>query len=373
MPESYEERRARRAARAAASAALNERDPEKLKHWYELAGDEIKKDPKTGKEILPDPSKELAEVARVIESQKKEDTPAPTGGGTGFSGGFDENTVVPEAGTAINVKSNRNLVPKLPLGKDKHREIYSVTEATRTAQSKGRETPTQEELDYHAKEWDTMPNDSKLSWQQSPHGKKATENAIAAANSTKVENANDVNVARLRSRQKVAALALGSSEAADKFKSTGELLDENGDPERDWRKPFDISKVTSMNKLASTRKGFQKEGVALHTDPQHHQALSDHIDELVNRSSSSAPAHLQGNQFNVKDGLANASKEALARSAMAHALGMKDAAISHFRAAVNHAGDLAQAVHGVNSQPLNDWDKQDGIQSRYVKSVNEAK
>jgi hypothetical protein len=373
MPESYEERRARRAGRAAA----NERDPAKLKQWYELAGDEIKKDPKTGKEILPDPSKELAEVARVIESQKKEDTPAPTGGGTGFSGGFDENTIVPEAGTAINVKSNRNLVPKLPLGKDKHREIYSVTEATRTAQSKGRETPTQEELDYHAKEWETMPNEDKLNWQQSPHGKKATDDAInAQVTQPKTEQRRvyaEGEVKRSTIVKRAFEVAGPSDpDAVKRFKETGQLLDENGEAEKDWRKPWSLTAMTSRaERHAESRKIVL--GKAIHTDKQHHQDLSDHIDELVNRSSASAPAHLQGNQFNVKDGLANAAKESLARSAMAHALGMKDAAISHFRTAVSHAGDLAQAVHGVNSQPIKDWDNQEGIQTRYVKSVNEAK
>jgi hypothetical protein len=356
MADSYRERLAKKAQ---AHKELTERDPEKLKQWYELAG-----------EAAEDPDSQLKETARIINSEQQPKTPKSTGGGGGAS--FDENTIVPEAGTAINVKSNRNLVPKLPLGKAKHREIYSVTEATRTAQSKGRETPTQEELDYHAREWDTMPNESKLSWQQSPHGKKATDDAVNARVIEPKTEQRRVKAAGEVKRATIVKTAFDNSDAEKRFKETGELLDENGDTEKDWRKPWALTALTSQ----ASRHGESRKvilGKAIHTDAQHHQALSDHIDELVNRSSSSAPAHLQGNQFNVKDGLANAAKESLARSAMAHALGMKDAALSHFRAAVTHAGDLAQAVHGVNSQPLGDWDKQDGIQSKYVKSVNEAK
>jgi hypothetical protein len=177
---------------------------------------------------------------------------------------------------------------------------------------------------------------------------------------------------RTRFRDKVTSIGFSDHENnLEKFKTTGQLLDEDGNQEKDWRNAWKFVNITGKQKIHLNSKKIL-EGVAIHTDPQHHQALSDHIDDLVNRSSSSAPANLQGNQFNVKDGLANAAKESLARSAMAHAFGMKDAAISHFRAAVSHAGDLAQAVHGVNSQPLNDWDKQEGIQSKYVKSVNEV-
>lgn len=368
MPESYEERRARREGRAAA----NERDPAKLKQWYELAGDEIKKDPKTGKEILPDPSKELSEVARVIDSQKKEDTPAPTGGGGGASG-FDENIKVDLDRVGVAKEQDRHLRPIIHrgLGAAGHRKIYGVTEATRTAQEQGRSTPTADEIEQHSRAWDVMPDDSKHFWQQSPHGKKATEDAIAAlGGQTDQQKSWAAAQSKTENRRKIVDLAFGSPEAAKAFKTSGELNDEDGNPERDWKKPWGLVRLTSQQQGVTASNVM---GKAIHTDPQHHQGLSDHIDELVSRSSSSAPAHLQGNQFNVKDGLANAAKEALARSAMAHALGMKDAAISHFRTAVTHAGDLAQAVHGVNSQPLGDWDKQDGIQSKYVKSVNEAK
>jgi len=371
MPESYEERRARRASRAAS----NERDPEKLKQWYELAAEGA-----PDLDIKPeDPDKEIQASAREIAAPRKErKRAASTGGGGGAP--LDENIIVPEAGTAIDVKSNRNLKPLTPLGKDKHKLIYARTEATRTAQSKGRETPTQEELDYHGKEWDAMPAEEQYHWQQSPHGKKATAEAIAnpesvgkARQTAAQENlAGRVHEAEVK-RPKIVAAAFDSPEAAKTFQTSGVLNDEDGNPERDWRKPWNLVKITSLQERNVNSRYQHILGKALHTDPQHHQALSDHIDELINRSNSSAPAHLQGNQFNVKDGLANAAKESLARSAMAHALGMKDAAISHFRTAVTHAGDLAQAVHGVNSQPLNDWDNQEGIQSKYVKSVNEAK
>jgi hypothetical protein len=370
MPESYEERRARRAGRAAA----NERDPEKLKQWYELAAEGA-----PDLEIKPeDPDKQIQETARIINSGEKPKTPKPTGGGGGAP--LDEDVIVPEAGTAIVVKSNRNLVPKTPLGPKIHRDIYSITEAKRTAQSKGRETPTQEELDYHAKEWDAMPNEEKYNWQQSPHGKKATAEAIANPESVGKarQTAAQENLAqRVREttvkRPKIVEAAFGSAEAAKNFQTSGVLNDEEGNPERDWKKPWDLVKITSLQERNINSRYQHILGRAIHTDSQHHQALSDHIDELVNRSSSSAPTNLQGNQFNVKDGYANAAKEALARSAMAHALGMKDAAISHFKQAVKHTGDLAVSVHGVNSQPLDDWDKEDAIQSKYIKSVNEAK
>jgi hypothetical protein len=369
MPESYEERRARRAGRAAA----NERDPEKLKQWYELAAEGA-----PDLEIKPeDPNKAIQESSRIIDlpSKLKPKAPKPT---DSAGDGFDETVDAPEAGTAIVVKSNRNLKPRTPLGPKIHRDIYAKTEATRTAQSKGRETPTQEELDYHGKEWDAMPDEEKYNWQQSPHGKKATAEAIAnpesvgKASQTKSQSQIAARVQASEQRPKIVAAAFDSTESAKAFQTSGVLNDEDGNPERDWKKPWKLVSITS---LQDRKVGSRSDvlGRALHTDPQHHQALSDHIDELVRRSSSSAPANLQGTQFNVKDGYANAAKESLARSAMAHALGMKDAAITHFRNAVKHAGDLAVSVHGVNSQPIADWDKQEDIQSKYVKSVNEAK
>ena len=360
MPESYEERRAKRAA---ASAAANERDPEKLKHWYELAG-----------EAAEDPDKAIREAARIAESAPKEKKAPASSDAGGFSGGFDENIEVDSDRVGVAKEQDRHLRPIIHrgLGEAGHREIYGVTEATRTAQEQGRSTPTADEIEQHSKAWDTMPNDSKHFWQNSPHGKKATEEAIAKLGSpTKLQLDLRRWQGKTENRRKIVNLAFGSPEAADAFKTSGALNDEDGNPERDWKKPWGLVNLTSQQQGVVT--AAKVIGKAIHTDPQHHQALGDHIDELVSRSSSTAPAHLQGNQFNVKDGLANAAKESLARSAMAHALGMKDAAISHFRAAVSHAGDLAQAVHGVNSQPLNDWDNQEGIQAKYIKSVNGAK
>lgn len=365
MAESYEERRARRAAE---SAAANERDPEKLKKWYELAAEGA-----PDLDIKPeDPDKEIQASARTIDAPRKERKRAASTGGVAASG-FDENIEVDSERVGVAKEQDRHLRPIIHrgLGEAGHRQIYGVTEATRTAQEQGRSTPTADEIEQHSRAWDAMPDDSKHFWQQSPHGKKATEEAIANLGSqTDKQKKNLVDYHRSENRRKIVDLAFGSPEAAKAFKTSGVLNDEDGNPERDWKKPWGLVSLTSQQQGVTASNVL---GKAIHTDPQHHQGLSDHIDELVRRSSSSAPANLQGNQFNVKEGLANAAKEALARSAMAHALGMKDAAISHFRTAVTHAGDLAQAVHGVNSQPLGDWDKQEGIQSKYVKSVNEAK
>lgn len=360
MADSYRERLAKKAQ---AHKELTERDPEKLKQWYELAG-----------EAAEDPDKQIRETARIIDSGEKPKTLKPTGGGGGVS--LDENIIVPEAGTAINVKSNRNLKPLTPLGQSAHRKIYAVAEAAHQARLLGRSSVEPHEEEQYGKEWDNLPEDAKHAWQQTPHGKKATADAIAqheASRETTLEQP-EARENMVRSRAKTAIVKAGFSDnenSLEKFKSSGQLLDADGNHERDWRQGWKFANITSKLQVG-TRATKIVEGKAIHTDPQHHQNLSDHIDELVNRSSSSAPAHLQSNQFNVKDGLANAAKESLARSAMAHAFGMKDAAISHFRTAVSHAGDLAQAVHGVNSQPIADWDKQDSIQSKYVKSINEV-
>lgn len=355
MPKSYEERMAERAARA----AQNERDPEKLKKWYELAAEgapdlEIKAE---------DPAAQIAESSRIIESQKKPKKPKPSGS---YVIPLDQIGIFRDP---IGKETDRHLRPKLPLGKAAHRQIYAVAESHHQAKLNGRDTVTPEEIESYGKEWDSLEPAQQHFWQQSPHGKKATEEAIAARTIQSTPEQISA-VSRQRNRAKVAEVALGSQEAVDRFKSTGELLDENGEQERDWRKPFALSSLTSQSALTRTRTGFQKEGMALHSDPQHHQALSDHIDELMRRPSATAPSNLQGGQFNVKEGLANAAKESLARSAMAHSLGMKDLAIQHFGQAVKHAGDLAEAIHDRNSQPIADWDKQDGIQSKYIKSVN---
>lgn len=356
MADSYRERLAKKAQ---AHKELTERDPEKLKQWYELAG-----------EAAEDPDSQLKETARIINSEQQPKTPKSTGGGGGVS--LDENIIVPEAGTAINVKSNRNLKPLTPLGKPAHRKIYAVAEAAHQARLAGRGSTTPDEEEQYGREWDNLPEDAKHAWQQTPHGKKATADAIAQADATRVITPEKVQMERTRFRDKVTSIGFSDHEnSLEKFKTTGQLLDADGNQEKDWRNAWKFVNITGKQQIHVNSKKIL-EGVAIHTDSQHHQNLSDHIDELVNRSSSSAPAHLQSNQFNVKDGLANAAKESLARSAMAHAFGMKDAAISHFRTAVSHAGDLAQAVHGVNSQPMDDWDKQDSIQSKYVKSVNEV-
>jgi hypothetical protein len=359
-PERRAKYKAEMEARRAKVAADTERDPEKLKQWYELIGEKAE-----------DPDAALSESARIIKSEEKLKAPKPKG----FRGGAIDEAIDLEEGKTeggrTNVSSNRNLVPLTPLGLAAHRQIYAVAEANHQAKMAGRESATPEEVEQYGKEWDSLPKAEQWQWQQTPHGKKATKEAIAAA-PARVSTERAISTVRTqRTRDKVSTLALGSQEAVDRFKSTGELLDENQEQERDWRKPFALANATSQ--LASTKTGFQREGIALHTDPQHHQALSDHIDELMRRPSASASSNLQGGQFNVKEGLANAAKESLARSAMAHALGMKDLAISHFRQAVTHAGNLAEAVHDRNSQPIDDWDKQDGIQSKYIKSVSGGK
>jgi hypothetical protein len=349
MPESYEERRARRAGRAAA----NERDPEKLRQWYELAG-----------EAAEDPDKQIQETARIINSGEKPKTPKPTGGGGGAP--LDENVIVPEAGTAINVSSNRNLVPKIDrrLGQAGHRRIYGVTEATKAAQEQGRSTPTEDEIEQHSKAWDIMPNDSKFNWQQSPHGKKATEEAIAAVANQPV-GWNAKGMAKQRQREKVSSAAFDSEEQAKQFKSTGRLLDADGNDQTDWHRPFSLGHLTSQQQVGTLSPTKGAKGVALDTDSSHLEALESHLNELSSRPSASAPSTLQGNQFNNKEGLLTAAKQAMARSAMAHALGMRDDAVRHFSDAVKHAGGLAVSVHGVNSQPIADWDKQEDILHKY--------
>ncbi|CAB4137732.1 hypothetical protein UFOVP325_76 [uncultured Caudovirales phage] len=362
MADSYRERLAKKAQ---AHKELTERDPEKLKQWYELAG-----------EAAEDPDKEIQSSARDINASRKERKVAASAGRSG-GGGFDENDIVPEAGEAIVVRSNRNLKPLTPLGPVKHRKIYAVAEAAHQARLAGRSSVEPHEEEQYGKEWDSLPDDAKHAWQQTPHGKKATADALsqyeAERGSVLAQPEARENMVRSREKtRKILKAGFSDNEnSLEKFKSSGQLLDADGNHERDWRQGWKFVNITSKLQVG-TRAAKIIEGKAIHTDPQHHQNLSDHIDELVNRSSSSAPAHLQGNQFNVKDGSANAAKESLARSAMAHAFGMKDKAIEHFRAAVSHAGDLAQAVHGVNSQPLGDWDKQGDIESKYVKSINEV-
>jgi hypothetical protein len=354
MPESYEEKRARRAGRAAA----NERDPEKLKQWYELAG-----------EAAEDPDKQIQETARIINSAEKPKTPKPTGGG---GGEFDETVATPEPGTVIGKEQDRHLRPIIHrgLGAAGHRRIYGVTEATRAAQEQGRSTPTEDEIEQHAKSWDVMPNDSKYHWQQSPHGKAATEQAIAeytrnnAPSAKRLTATASQNQSRKRKVEVVGA-AFSTPEQAQAFKKNDRLLDEDGNDETNWRKPFSLANITGQQKIAELSPTKAVEGVALDTDSSHLEALDSHLNELSSRPSASAPSTLQGNQFNNKEGLLTAAKQAMARSAMAHALGMKDAAVRHFSDAVNHAGNLAKAIHGVNSDPISDWDKQEDILHNY--------
>lgn len=353
---------------------METRDPEALKKFYEMA------------DVAPEnPGKELREASKYIESSRKEKKAAESSGGTGFSGGFDETSATPEAGEAIVTSQNRNLVPKTPLGKDAHRRIYGVHEALRLHGDNADESHVEE----HGRIWDQMPADSQALWQRGP-GAKSTAAAVRNISSIQKLTKSGTDTRRERNRYKATAAVLGTGDLeggsgaitrqvskadadalVDKFKSTGIVQDEDGNPQRDWKKGW-VAHITSDSSIRK-QSGQTAVGTALHADPQHHEALGNHIDELSSRASKdSSGANLQNSQFSgLAEKHANAAREALTASARAHSIGLKDMAVSKFNESINHAGDLAETVNAGNSAATDkDFDAQETIKANYKTSVN---
>lgn len=363
---------ARRSRRGEFGRQMETRDPEALKKFYEMA------------DVPPEnPDRELRESARVIESAPREKKAAESSGSGGFSGGFDETSSVPEAGEAIVASSqDRHLRPKLPLGRDAHRRIYGVHEALRLHG----DNATEDHVEEHGKIWDQMPADSQALWQRGPGAKSTAAGIKNAPRLTK----SGIDTRRERNRNKVVAAALGTGDLeggsgaitrqvnnadrqalVEKFKTSGVVLNDEGSPERDWKKGW-LAHLTSDSSIRK-QSGQASLGTALHDDPQHHAALGSHIEELASRASGdSSGANLQGTQFNgLAEKHANAAREALTTSARAHSVGLKDMAVSKFNEAINHAGDLAEAVNAGNSAATDkDFDAQETIKANYKTSVN---
>lgn len=376
-----------RSRRSEFGREMETRDPEALKKFYEMAaaGDEakgIKADPTIKPE---DPDKAIRESARVIESAPKEKKAPESSGAGGFSGGFDETVATPAAGEAIVTSQNRNLVPKTPLGKEAHRRIYGVHEALRLHGDNANEDHVEE----HGKIWDQMPADSQALWQRGP-GAKSTSAAIKNISSIQKLTKSGTDTRRERNRNKVVAAALGTGDLeggsgaitrqvnnadrqalVEKFKTSGVVLNEEGSPERDWKKGW-LAHLTSDSSIRK-QSSQASLGTALHDDPQHHAALGSHIEELASRASGdSSGANLQGSQFNgLAEKHANAAREALTASARAHSIGLKDMAVTKFNEAAHHAGDLAEAVNAGNSAASDkDFGTQEDLKRDYKVSVN---
>ena len=383
----------RRSRRGEFGRQMETRDPEALKKFYEMAaaGDEskgIEADPTIKPE---DPDKAIREAARIAESAPKEKKAPESSGAGGFSGGFDETSAVPEAGEAIVTSQNRHLVPKIDrrLRQAGHRRIYGVHEAMRIHG----DNATEDHVEEHAQIWDQMPDDSKALWQRGP-GAKSTAAAIRNVPQLTKSGA---DTQRERNRNKVIAAALGTGdleggsgaitrqvthadrqELVEKFKTSGVVTNAEGTPERDWKKGWlatDLNTGRSLTADSGIRKqaGQASLGTALHDDPQHHAGLGSHIEELASRASgNSSGGNLQGTQFDgIAEKHANAAREALTASAMAHSLGLKDMAISKFNEAAHHAGNLSETVHAGNSAESDkDFGVQEDHKRDYKISVN---
>lgn len=312
---------------------------------------------------------------------------------------------------------DNHLRPTLVLGKPKHREIYADVTAGTNASPEAREAKGQE--------WDTMPDEEKLAWQNGP-GRTATKTAID--NHVKGEAA--VRKELTRTRDKARELSFSNPDGYKKFAETGELPREGiiedvpnprdpaqraalgeprTQPESDWRKGW-VGGATSRPELR----------MSLTSSPKHHADLAAHINDLQSRrlkgQGASLPLGVVGrdvvtnertghitaphfnmeqigggfptanggsilreNQFDAKGLAARDAMESLTKSARAHSLGLKDQALQHFAAAVGHTKRLATIVNDNNRTrganvpdfPEADLDKANDIHDDYKDSLGQ--
>ena len=313
------------------------------------------------------------------------------------------------ARTSLQALGTTRKRPKTPLGKQVHRMIYA-----QHAQAKDPSSS----IEQHASDWDAMSDAEKHDWQQG-EGKEATAQAIA----NRTFHEDTVYKRAQRRRDTVRSLTFETPEDIQAFKEKGTLNRQNtinnlppvktgaiGDaakldprmvkvqgerstqPEFDWREAAHAA-TTHAN-------------VGISADFSHHEALSNHIEELNQRLPAgaknipvtvrgSSTAHLpdvwfnqhqnlfsngtqlQESQFKPKDRSLLEARRSLARSAKAQSLGMKEAAVSHFRQAVDHFSTAAQHLHAQNvarganvgEAPVEDWDKGDRVLTAYRKSI----
>ena len=207
----------------------------------------------------------------------------------------------------------------------------------------------QEEL---GKQWDQMESTGRgdaLAWQKSVGAKAIAQHR--AFQTYTVDSAANVANKKSTVRSHTAEIALGDADRVAHFKATGQVLGNDGEPVRDWNKGW-VANLTSSPEIAAQKGAYagKQEGAALHTDSQFHAKLGNHIESLVGRAQQSGTnPNIHNGQFGgITDRLANEAREALTGSAMAHSLGMKDLAVSHFQRAKVAADNLANHVNGSN-------------------------
>lgn len=299
--------------------------------------------------------------------------------------------------------------PKYPLGREKHRMIF--------AQYEHAKDPSMS-VEDHAARWDKMPPAAQANWQQG-EGKEVTAKAIA----NRTFNIDTLYKRTERRRNTIRGLTFDTPESLKAFKEQGTLTRRSVLDNLPPVKKGAIGEASTLDPRMvevqgerSTQPEFDwekgahgetvKANVGFSDDFSHHKALSNHIEELNQRlpvkaknlpitvkgsSTAHLPdiwfnqhqnlfsngAQLQESQFNAKDRSLLEARRSLARSAKAQSLGMKEAAVSHFRQAVDHVSTAAQHLHAQNvarganvgEAPVEDWDKADRILTAYRKHV----
>ena len=327
---------------------------------------------------------------------------------------IDLNTI--PAGTPMSqgmTQPDNHLRPKIHrlLGQEGHAKVYA-------AATGGSE-----------QEWHDMPDDQKHGWQKSPIGSKATAAAIKSAQEGYTQTNLAANDERYRDRKAVRRAFFPSDEAQTAFETSGTLPRSGNiedvvdardpvqraalgmprtEPENNWRKVWAV-KVRPGHRMG--------EGIALHQDSSHFEALEGHINDLVTRplhgdlKMSRNPAGLPSldmsgmrripvrttisdqigdrfpgtngrtvlreSQFDTRGMTGLYARESLAKAAMAHSLGDHSAALRYFSEANEHAATLANINNesnrtrgaNVGKYAEADEDRGDKILSGYRQSI----
>lgn len=387
---------------------------DELKAWEEKAGlaHETGKEQRSStqrSEPFVSTASNVADVATVRASS------APIPGYEEGEGNFGTST---RRGAILDLPDpsdfrRNNRRPITTLGADVHRMIYAKHVAGAAA--------SPEALEHHAKEWDSMAPTAQRNWQDTD-GKESTDKAIAEHKATYVQGAGAVRDERYRYRENVRDLTFtGGSDARKAFEEQGTLARErkgrridyinNIDDPRQRDVAGEYSTQPEHNWRAAWQSGLTSRpevGVGLGGDSTHHAALSAHIEDLSSRlphgarpikDSKGLPiastAHageswfnqyghigakgqvLQENQFlKPQHQELLSARRALAQSAKAHTLGMRDEALSYYRKAADHASNAADIIHANDRArgaqngdvPVADWDKADRLVSNYRNS-----
>jgi hypothetical protein len=263
--------------------------------------------------------------------------------------------------------------------------------------------PTEEQTSTLGAEWSKMTPSDKHTWQHNT-GRASVEAAYGASIHTlspmtdiQAEGRQGRGADKKKNREGDALreAAFATPEQKEAFKNQGTLFRQrkvesafddkdtvasdavgnwSTQPEDDWKKTW---KAGQVNSAKSEQGGYAR---ALHTDPQYHQKMDSLITSLQSKTkafgagfdaplsrttnfeawagstatpneqyrfgegqASHPPKHLLNDAGSIE---AQAAHEALAKSAKAHTLGMKDAAVAHFTTAVHHVQRLASIRNG---------------------------